>query len=94
VGYERRYLRAQVDAVDENINVQNLLEWSAFGGFVQIPLENVIPREFSDVETHTLRNSRVRLLFQADLSEQLNRASATPSQSPDNECPGLLDILS
>ena len=43
MGHEWGYLRAQVNAIDENVNVQDLLEWSALGGFIQVPLENVVP---------------------------------------------------
>ena len=34
----------KVDAVDEDVNIEDLLEGSTLGCFFQIPLENVVPR--------------------------------------------------
>ena len=44
VRHERECLRAQVDAANKDVNIQDLFEWPTLGGFVQIPLENVIPK--------------------------------------------------
>ena len=49
VGNEWRYLRVQVNGVDENVNVQYLLKRTTLGSFFQVPLENVLPRLFSGV---------------------------------------------
>ena len=63
VGNEWRYLRVQVNGVDENINVQYLLERSTLGSFVQVPLEDVLPRLFSGVRFQGPDEPLVCLLF-------------------------------
>jgi hypothetical protein len=40
---ERGNRRGEINAVDEHVNIENLLEGSAFGGFIEIPLDNILP---------------------------------------------------
>jgi hypothetical protein len=41
-GEEGRDRRIEIDAVDKNIDVQDLREWAAFGSFCKIPFENIV----------------------------------------------------
>lgn len=42
-GDKVRDLRGEIDAVDEDVYVENLREGSALGGLVHIPLDDVVP---------------------------------------------------
>ena len=37
----------EVDTVDKDINIDDLLEWSALGSLLHIPLDNVVPTSVS-----------------------------------------------
>ena len=51
--YERWYLRGQVDAIDKDVNVQDLLEWTTLGGLIHVPLEDIVSTWFSDIHACT-----------------------------------------
>ncbi len=40
---ERGSLGAEIDAIDEDVDVKDLRERAAFGRFRHVPLENVVP---------------------------------------------------
>jgi hypothetical protein len=43
--YKGRNGRRKVNAVDKDVNVEDFLEWTSLCCLVEIPLEDVVPRE-------------------------------------------------
>lgn len=46
-GDELRDRLREVDAVDKDVDVENLLEWTALGRLCHVPLDNVVPAMIS-----------------------------------------------
>ena len=40
--YEKGYLRCEIYAIDEYVNVKDFLKWTTFGSLFQIPLNDII----------------------------------------------------
>lgn len=75
MGDERGDLGREVNAVDKNVNIQNLREWSALGCLVEIPLKNIIPDWVSKVDGTQCNTYSSNPIF-------LNRSTAPRPQRP------------
>jgi hypothetical protein len=82
----------EVDAVDENINVDNLLERSTLGSLCHIPLDDIVPGVCISVTQPIPVGSHS--LLQAGLPEKVDSSTATPSQSTNDQYPDILDTAS
>ena len=94
---ERRNQRREVDAVDEDIDIEDLLEWSTLGCLRQIPFEDIISEIIIKNAIVNLQNPASLTvherdsLFETDLAKEVYSATSTSSKSTDHEG---LDALS
>lgn len=81
---ERRDRRREVDAVDEDVDVEDLLEGPALGRLVQIPLDDVRAAVQSRSATE-MRYGRADSLVQTDLAEKVDGAAPASPQRADDK---------
>ena len=77
-------VRREINAVDEDIDVEDLLEWPTLGCLRQIPLEDVIS-EATVVGVNHYHPRRTHLLVETNLAKEIDGAAPTSSESTDHE---------
>lgn len=75
----------EVDAVDENVDIEDFGEWTALGRFGHVPLDDVFPNYQQGVSQDDEVFSRKDVLGNTGLPEKVNSTGSTSSQGANDQ---------